>query len=137
MDNQTMEIMALSETAETPMSASVGSGLLDSLKERFSGQEPWAIELIVFSLGGFVAGFLLKNFGKLALLIIAAALITVLVLHYTHINEMPFEKLQELLGINDAQTVQDIVNAKITFCKKNPVALFSGLVGLFVGWKVG
>jgi|GEM_PF-6749427 uncharacterized membrane protein (Fun14 family) len=138
MDSQSVDTIAVPEVVETPVAApEMSSNWLDSIKERFSGQEPWAVELVVFGLGGFVAGFLLKNFGKLLLLLLAAALIVVLALHYTHVNEMPFEQLQALLGISSFQNVQDIITVKIAFCKEHPVALVSGVVGMMVGWKVG
>ncbi len=138
MDMNTVDMAAGSVAPEMPMvPASSTQGWLDAIKERLSGQEPWAIELVIFGLGGFVAGFLLKNFGKMALIVLAVALAVVVGLHYTHVYDMPFEKLQAFLGISDLNTFQDIINAKVSWCQNHPVALVSALVGLVVGWKVG
>lgn len=141
MDMNSIDMAAESVALETPVApvapTSSAQGWLDSIKERFSSQEPWAIELVVFGLGGFVAGFLLKNFGKLALIVLAVALVLIVGLHYTHVYDMPFEKLQAFLGISDLTTVQDIINMKIAWAKDHPVAIVSGVVGLLVGWKVG
>ena len=110
---------------------------LDSIKSRFSGQEPWAVELVIFGLGGFVTGFLIKNFGKLVVMVIGVSLIAILLLHYTHIYEMPYEQLQSLLGISDQHSLTDIVTEKITWGQGHPVALIAAIVGGLVGWKVG
>jgi uncharacterized membrane protein (Fun14 family) len=140
MDSNSID-MAASVAAETPVApvapAMSSQGWLDAIKERFNSQEPWAIELVIFGLGGFVAGFLLKNFGKIALIVLAVALAAIVGLHYTHVYDMPFEKLQEFFGISQANTLQDIFNAKIAWCKDHPVALVSAVIGLLVGWKVG
>lgn len=120
---------------EAPMAHS--ASWLDSIKERFGGQESWAVELVTFGLAGLVLGFLLKNFGRIASLIIAAAFIAVLVLHYTHVYEMPYEKLLEVLNVPSTASMQDIINAKIAWSKDHLVAVVSGLVGVLVGWKVG
>jgi len=141
MDMNSIDMAAGSVAVETPVApvapVTSAQGWLDAIKERFSTQEPWAIELVVFGLGGFVAGFLLKNFGKLALMLLAVALVVIVGLHYTHVTEIPFEKLQAFLGISDLNTVQDIINMKIAWAKDHPVAIVSGVVGLLVGWKVG
>ncbi|MBY0109937.1 MAG: hypothetical protein K2X90_02385 [Candidatus Babeliaceae bacterium] len=137
MNNSDMAVGAVAPDAVPIAQTSSTQGWLDAIKERLSNQEPWAIELVVFGLGGFVAGFLLKNFGRMALIVLAVALAVVVALHYTHVYDMPLEKLQAVLGISDLNTFQDLINAKVAWCQNHPVALVSALVGLLVGWKVG
>ncbi len=125
-------------SADTPLAAQAAtSSWIDSIRERFSGQEPWAVDLVIFGLFGFVAGFLLKNFGKIAFIVTIVSLIAILALHYTHIYDMPFERLQLFFGISDSASLQAIFMDKINFCKEHPVACLSGFVGLMIGWKVG
>lgn len=122
---------------DTPVNGSTTlQGWLDTLQEKFNTQ-PWVIELIVFGLGGFVAGFLIKNFGRMALIIAVVLLVATMVLHYTHVYDMPFEQLQLFLGVNEMGSVQDMLNAKMTWCQEHPVAVVSGIVGILAGWKVG
>ncbi len=141
MDMNSADMATSSVAVETPVApmenVTSSQGWLDVIKERFNSQEPWAIELVIFGLGGFVAGFLLKNFGRIALILLAIAVVSILGLHYTHLYDMPFEKLQALLGISDVNTLQDIITMKIAWAKDHPVAIVSGVVGLLVGWKVG
>lgn len=122
---------------DTPVNGSTTlQGWLDTLQEKFNTQ-PWVIELIVFGLGGFVAGFLIKNFGRMALIIAVVLLVATMVLHYTHVYDMPFEQLQLFLGVNEMGSVQDMLNAKMTWCQEHSVAVVSGIVGILAGWKVG
>jgi uncharacterized membrane protein (Fun14 family) len=138
MDMNSVDIATTPVAVEAPVAPAMSSqGWLETIKERFSSQEPWAIELVVFGLGGFVAGFLLKNFGRIALILLAVAVVAVLGLHYTHVYNMPFERVQAFLGISDLNTFQDIITMKIAWGKEHPVAIISAVVGLLVGWKVG
>jgi uncharacterized membrane protein (Fun14 family) len=141
MDMNSVDMAARSAAVETSgeIVAPSGStqGWFEAIKERFNSQEPWAIELIVFGLGGFVAGFLLKNFGKIALIILAVTVAVIVGLHYTDMYHVPFENLQAFVGVSDFNSFQTIINAKMIWCKDHPVAVVSLVIGLLVGWKVG
>lgn len=130
MEIDQVEMAAIETSGAVPT-----QGWLDSIKERFASQEPWAIELVIFGLGGFVLGFLLKNFGKLMVIGAVVAVALIIGLHYTHVY--PFEKLQALLGFPEIHNVHELLKEKIVWGKEHPVALVSGIVGLLVGWKVG
>ncbi len=141
MDGQSLDTMVLPETAEVPASSSSAANTFTSwfntIKERLSGQEPWAVELVVFGLSGFVAGFLLKNFGRLVFVAALIAAAVFAAFHFTHIYEFPIEQLKAFFGIADLSSLQAIVAAKIELCKEHPVAVLSAVVGALVGWKVG
>ncbi len=139
MDIQSVDVAPATDVVmENPVAQNVNSvNWLDSIKERFGSQEPWAVELVVFGLSGFIAGFLLKNFGKLAILMFLAVVAVVFGLHYAHISDVPYERFQEFFGLSQISSIQELINVKIDFCKEHPAALISGVVGLFAGWKVG
>lgn len=116
----------------TQTSTAVNS--FDSVKDYLADYRVWLPEFAMYGGIGFLVGFLLKNFGRTIISIVAIVLVTLIVLQYTGTITTPITKL---VGLPTIASVQDGVDLVVTWVKLHVAGVIGLLLGLSLGWRVG
>lgn len=90
----------------------------------------WLPEFVIYGGAGFLAGFLLRNFGRAIISIVAIVLITLIALQYTG---MMTTTLPEMVGLSGISSIQEIADVAIAWAKNH----IMGFVGFLLGFSVG
>lgn len=109
---------------------------LQAIKNRLSDYPEWIVEAGVSGLVGLIIGFIARNFGRLFLLFIVCAIITVFILEQTHIIAVKAPGLRALLSDPDG-TVVAWVNGIVTFARDHIFVTIALIIGFLFGWRLG
>lgn len=111
------------------------TGWYDVMQGHLSRYPNWAVELGVYGLGGCLAGFLLKNFGRFMIGLIATLLLFLWFFAYLDIITFHLENLRALLGIQAIQTIDDGVRIYTEWAREHWAACLGSIIGFIIGWK--
>ena len=84
--------------SKTPVLGASGSeayrGWFDVVKAHTSQFDPRLVEAAVFGIGGFILGYLLKNFGRLAMIGLVGLVVLFAALHYLEVYSVDLVALK-------------------------------------------
>lgn len=107
---------------------------LESIKSYLADYTVWLPDLVIYGGVGFLIGFLLRNFGRIIVSVLAIVLITLIVLQYTG---MMTTSLPDMVGLSGVSSVQEGIDMAILWAKNHVMGLIGLLVGLSLGFKLG
>ena len=107
---------------------------IESIKAYLMDYNSWLPELVIYSAIGFFAGFLLRNFGRIIVSVLAVVLVTLIVLQYTG---MMTTSLPDMLGLSHISSVQEGIDMVILWAKTHVAGLIGLLLGLSLGLRLG
>jgi uncharacterized membrane protein (Fun14 family) len=110
---------------------------LQELTERLDLSLPKLTELgVAFGLG-ILGGFLVKRFGRQT--IVLFVLITAILLGFDYLGVIKIDWLviKDFIGIAPSQTLEGFVQEYIGWIKEHILAVFVGVIGFLIGYKIG
>lgn len=121
-------------TRDAANSASYSTGYsIESIKAYLADYNVWLPELVIYSTIGFLLGFLLRNFGRIIISVLAIVLVTLIVLQYTG---MMTTSLPEMIGLSGVSSLQDGIDMAILWVKNHVMGVVGLLLGLSLGFKL-
>jgi uncharacterized membrane protein (Fun14 family) len=121
-------------TRDAANSASYSTGYsIESIKAYLADYNVWLPELVLYSTIGFLLGFLLRNFGRIIISVLAIVLVTLIVLQYTG---MMTTSLPEMIGLSGVSSLQDGIDIAILWVKNHVMGVVGLLLGLSLGFKL-
>ncbi len=96
-----------------------------------------AIQAALYFVLGFTIGFLFRKYLKVVLTCILLSLILVKVLEYNGVLEIDWDAVKTLFGFSPAAEWGAILDFYLAWIKARIVLVISGLVGFFIGYKLG
>ena len=107
------------------------------LQSKLPKVESWAFDLLVCGIVAFVAGFMLKNFGKMLIFALVIAFAVAYGLDATQYYAVPWNDIWSWFGFGHVSSWAQAVDTIITWVKEHPMGFVSAALGLIIGWKVG
>jgi uncharacterized membrane protein (Fun14 family) len=107
---------------------------MESIKAYLANYTVWLPELVIYAGIGFFLGFLLRNFGRIMISVVAIVLITLIVLQYTG---MMVTSLPDMLGLSGISSVQELMDIVLIWIKTHIMGTIGFLLGLSLGFKLG
>lgn len=112
------------------------SNWFETIKTKLQEYPAWVFDCAVFGIIGFVAGFVIKNFGKLVLFGILALIVGLAGLHYGNIVSVNVSQIKAILGLAAAHTIDDGIRIYSAWAQHHAIGVISATVAFFIGWKV-
>lgn len=97
----------------------------------------WVVELISGFMIGFLLGFALKMFGKPIIYTVIMLSVANYFLSYFGVIEFHSTTLLQMIGINEAPSLELIFSAITLWVSQHIVACISGVIGFLFGWRLG
>ncbi len=88
-------------------------------------------------ISGLLFGFVLNNYGRQLLFLMAFLGASVFLLNYFHFATVHTVEIKAFFGITGSNSVQDVFYVYVDYIKKYMVESVFFLIGFLIGWKIG
>ena len=109
----------------------------EAFETKLKDYPAWLIDVSIFGIAGIIAGYVIKNFGKLLLLAGLALVIILWLFNYLDLLTPNIQRLKELLGIASASGCSEVLHIWSEWARMHLAACGALIVGFLVGWKLG
>lgn len=113
---------------------------IDELVEKIKAHKQLFIDIGIFALAGFIAGFLVKRYGHymLAFVLFVVGLFVLQHLNLIHVS-LNWTNIEQVFGIQKSAALESgtVLTVFWEWVKANMVRMISLAVGFLVGLKVG
>lgn len=98
----------------------------------FSDMPAWLVDVVLFAVVGFFAGFILKKFGRLALMVVVVLAVFLLALDY-----LSLISLQSIISSVPSTPLQSLVRSGVTWMQHHFLGLLVALAAFIFGHRLG
>ena len=105
--------------------------------EEFLGATPDIMETGIAFGVTFAVGFFFKRYFKILFITLLFFFLALKVLEYNNFLTIHWSSIQAALGLSDKIGMSQLTELFINWVKKNGMLFIAGLVGFFIGYKLG
>lgn len=93
--------------------------------------------MIVFFIGGFLLGVILRRYGRFFLSTLIVLIVIFALFDYLGIVSLQWSRVQQVTGVNPNYTLVQCWQAVVLLVRGNLLVTFSTVIGFLVGYGVG
>lgn len=101
----------------------------------FDKPAAWYIEIAGYLIAGFILGFLIKYAGRLFLLLLLGALISLWALDYFQIVTIHYSIFKQVVGVSPDMTMADCLTQTSAWIRGHVIESLSVFFGFVLAWK--
>lgn len=111
--------------------------LWERINAIFAGYPAWVSQSLVGLFSGLIFGFIFRIMGRMALMIMIAAIVVGFGLHYFGIVTFNTQPVLNFLGMDQWPSASEFVTNSFSWCETHIIACVAIILGFIVGWKLG
>jgi hypothetical protein len=108
---------------------------MDSIKALLHNYPSWIISCCLWTLGGVVVGFLIKNFGKIIFYSLILFFILLLLFYYLKIVTVNISVVKGFLGLSSISSVDAAARFYVSVLRNNIISCVGFVIGFIIGWR--